>query len=225
MKKRCFGARESCITALISQDKFKLTWAFTHRMVQVLIVLSWFPPICLPSLSHFYNLRHPTLPNGLTLRFLYSFRGSTITVYHKLGDFNSRKLLSGGLKSESKEWPGGCEGESACLSPSFWWFAGILGILCLVEASFHSLPLSSHSILPVWVSASKFLLFIKTSVILDLEPTLLWSGLPGSSDDKEFTCSERDLGLIHGLGRSPKERNGSPLQYSCLANPVDRGTW
>ena len=98
-------------------------------------------------------------------------------------------------------------------------------ILCLVEASFHSLPLSSHSILPVWVSASKFLLFIKTSVILDLEPTLLWSGLPGSSDDKEFTCSERDLGLIHGLGRSPKERNGSPLQYSCLANPMDRGTW
>ena len=35
----------------------------------------------------------------------------------------------------------------------------------------------------------------------------------------------RSLGLIPGLGRSPGEGNGNPLQYSCLENPMDRGTW
>ena len=34
-----------------------------------------------------------------------------------------------------------------------------------------------------------------------------------------------DMGLIPELGRSPGERNGNPLQYSCLENPTDRGTW
>ena len=32
-------------------------------------------------------------------------------------------------------------------------------------------------------------------------------------------------GSIHGLGRSPGEGNGNPLQYSCLGNPRDRGAW
>ena len=35
----------------------------------------------------------------------------------------------------------------------------------------------------------------------------------------------RDTGSIPGLGRCPGERNGNPLQYSCLENPIDRGTW
>ena len=34
-----------------------------------------------------------------------------------------------------------------------------------------------------------------------------------------------DLGLIPGLGRSPVEGNGKPLQYSWLGNPMDRGAW
>ena len=33
------------------------------------------------------------------------------------------------------------------------------------------------------------------------------------------------LGLIPGSGRSPGERNGNPLQYPCLENPMDRGAW
>ena len=33
------------------------------------------------------------------------------------------------------------------------------------------------------------------------------------------------MGLIPGLGRSPGEGNGNPLQYSCLGNSVDRGAW
>ena len=36
---------------------------------------------------------------------------------------------------------------------------------------------------------------------------------------------ERDRGSIPGSGRSPGERNGTPLQYSCLGNPMDRGAW
>ena len=35
----------------------------------------------------------------------------------------------------------------------------------------------------------------------------------------------RDVGLILGVGRSPGEGHGSPLQYSCPKNPMDRGTW
>ena len=34
-----------------------------------------------------------------------------------------------------------------------------------------------------------------------------------------------DVGSIPGSGRSPKEGNGNPLQYSCLGNPIDRGAW
>ena len=34
-----------------------------------------------------------------------------------------------------------------------------------------------------------------------------------------------DSGLVPGSGRSPGEGNGTPLQYSCLENPMDRGAW
>ena len=50
-------------------------------------------------------------------------------------------------------------------------------------------------------------------------------GLPRWLSDKESACSARDLGLIPGLGRSPGEGNGNPPQYSCLGNPMHRGTW
>ena len=50
-------------------------------------------------------------------------------------------------------------------------------------------------------------------------------GSSGSSGGKESACSAGDLGLISGLGRSPEEGNGNPLQYSCLENSMDRGAW
>ena len=46
---------------------------------------------------------------------------------------------------------------------------------------------------------------------------------PGDSDDKKSACNAGDLGLIPGSGRSPGERNGYPLQYSCLENSTERG--
>ena len=45
----------------------------------------------------------------------------------------------------------------------------------------------------------------------------------GGSDGKESACNAGDLGLIPGLGRSPGEGTGNPLQYSCPENPMDRG--
>ena len=48
---------------------------------------------------------------------------------------------------------------------------------------------------------------------------------PGGSNSKETACNAGDLGSILGLGRSPGERNGNPLKYSCLKNPMDRGAW
>ena len=42
---------------------------------------------------------------------------------------------------------------------------------------------------------------------------------------QETTCNAGDPGSIPGLGRSPGEGNGNPLQYSCLGNPMDRGAW
>ena len=50
-------------------------------------------------------------------------------------------------------------------------------------------------------------------------------GFPGGSEVKASACSAGDLGSIPELGRSPGEGNGSPLQYSCLENPMDGGAW
>jgi hypothetical protein len=48
---------------------------------------------------------------------------------------------------------------------------------------------------------------------------------PGGSDGKVSVYNVKDLGSIPGLGRSPEEGNGNPLQYSCLENVMDRGAW
>ena len=48
---------------------------------------------------------------------------------------------------------------------------------------------------------------------------------PGGSEGKVSAYNAEDLGLIPGLGRSPGEGNGNPLQYSCLENPMDEEVW
>ena len=48
-------------------------------------------------------------------------------------------------------------------------------------------------------------------------------GFPGGSGGKESVCNVGDPGLIPGLGRSPGEGNGDPLQYSCLEHSMDGG--
>ena len=51
------------------------------------------------------------------------------------------------------------------------------------------------------------------------KPLLVAKNSPANAGDA------RDVGLIPGSGRSPGEGNGNPVQYSCLENPMDRGTW
>ena len=50
-------------------------------------------------------------------------------------------------------------------------------------------------------------------------------GFPEGSDSKKSPCNVGDLGSIPGSRRSPGEGNGSPVQYSCLENAMDRGAW
>ena len=54
--------------------------------------------------------------------------------------------------------------------------------------------------------------------------TFKW-GFPGGSVVKNPPANAGDAGSIPGPGRSPGERNGNPLQHSCLGNPMDRGAW
>ena len=53
----------------------------------------------------------------------------------------------------------------------------------------------------------------------------LATGLPQWHSGEESDCQCRDVGLIPGLGRSLREGNDNPFQYSCLENIVDRGAW
>ena len=56
----------------------------------------------------------------------------------------------------------------------------------------------------------------------DFEHNLtIWEGFPSGSEGKTSARSAGDQGLIPGLGRSPGEGNGNPLQYSCLENSMD----
>ena len=60
---------------------------------------------------------------------------------------------------------------------------------------------------------------------LDMTKQLTLSDFPGSSDGKVSVYNAGDLGSSPGLGRSPGERNGNPLQYYRLENPMNRGAW
>ena len=75
--------------------------------------------------------------------------------------------------------------------------------------------------------------FSKSSVILSIQlrnnqfvlEHSYKSGFLGSRVSRESTHNSGDRGLIPGPGRSPREGNGYPFQYSYLENSVDRGAW
>ena len=54
---------------------------------------------------------------------------------------------------------------------------------------------------------------------------MYFGGFPGASVVKNPPDNAGEAGSIPGLGRFPGEGNGSPLQYSCLGNPMDREAW
>ena len=51
------------------------------------------------------------------------------------------------------------------------------------------------------------------------------SVFPSGSAVKNLPANVGDAGSILGSGRSPREENGNPFQYSCLGKPMDRGAW
>ena len=61
--------------------------------------------------------------------------------------------------------------------------------------------------------------------MISLNSHYLWWCIWGSLVSKESACNAGGLGSTSGSGRSPGERNGNPLQYSCLENSMDRGIW
>ena len=81
-----------------------------------------------------------------------------------------------------------------------------------------ALNLSQHQGLFKWVSSSH-----QVAIKQKLFFTTL--GFPCGSDGKESACNIGDSGSIPGLERSPGEGNGNTLQYSCLENSMDRGSW
>ena len=56
-------------------------------------------------------------------------------------------------------------------------------------------------------------------------PDLSFPDFLDSSVSKQSACNAGHPGSIPGLGRSPGEGNGNPLQYCCLENPMDKGPW
>ena len=62
-------------------------------------------------------------------------------------------------------------------------------------------------------------LFMFLTILVDIED------FPSGLDGKATAYNVGDLGSIPGSGRSPGEGNGTPLQYSCLENPMDGGDW
>ena len=71
-------------------------------------------------------------------------------------------------------------------------------------------------------------MYSEASVRPSLCTTQAVVGFPGGSVIKNLPANAGDAGdmdSIPGLGKLPGEGNGSPLEYSCLENPMDRGAW
>ena len=81
---------------------------------------------------------------------------------------------------------------------------------------------TAHSVTKSRTRLSNFT-FIRVSVRLIL--TFSFFEFPGGSDGKASVYNAGNPGWIPGLGRSPGEGTGNPLQDYCLENPMDRGAW
>ena len=76
-----------------------------------------------------------------------------------------------------------------------------------------------HQMALDWVSREQSVPGALSRELASTERELVVKDLPANTGDTE------DTGSILGSGRSPGGRSGSPLQYSCLENPTDRGDW
>ena len=84
-----------------------------------------------------------------------------------------------------------------------------------------ALEISSQGHIPLYSTIFFFIRVIHTPF------TFLCSvmGFLDGSEVNNQPANARDVGLIPGLGKSPEEEKGSPIQYCCLGNPMDRAAW
>ena len=122
----------------------------------------------------------------------------------------------------------------------FWWSPSSLNFLTFYFKLRRALLVLSHSLGKVLRFALELMLgywlVSECHVALD---TKLWIGVticlgglfnfllsfPDDSMSKESTCNTGDTVWLPGSGRSPGERYGNPLLYSCLENSMDGGAW
>ena len=76
----------------------------------------------------------------------------------------------------------------------------------------------------VSISYVNMYMYIYVYTICMYEYVFVYVGFPDGSVVKNLPDTDA-LGLIPGLGRSPGGSHGNPLQYACLENPMDGGTW
>ena len=94
-----------------------------------------------------------------------------------------------------------------------------------MEGGIPSLVAQLGKNLPVMQETPVLFLGQEDPLAKDRLPSPVFLGFPSGSADEESACNAGDLGSIPGLGRSPAGGHGNPLQYSCLENLMDRGTW
>ena len=93
------------------------------------------------------------------------------------------------------------------------WYLSFSGLLCMIISGF--IPAAAKGII---------LFFFMTESYSTVCICVCVMPFPGCSAVKNLPANAGDTGSIAGLGRSPGEGNGYPLQYSGLENPMDRGT-
>ena len=89
----------------------------------------------------------------------------------------------------------------------------------------HVLLITPQSWKPLSFLGPHSFTFSRVSYTWNPTSVVFSQGFPHGSNGKESAHNARDLGSIPGLGRSPGEGNGTPLQYSFLENPINRGAW
>ena len=94
-------------------------------------------------------------------------------------------------------------------------------VLCFVATILDFLIILPLNLCFVQWDNSPYVLVEEISLICHLGCSMSTEGFPCGSAAKEFACNEGDLGSIPGLGRSPGEGEGYPLQYSGLENSMD----
>ena len=105
--------------------------------------------------------------------------------------------------------------------PKYYQLNNLVLILCL----FHYLSKALGSLLHVCDIYEHIHMYIYKHIYVYVYVRGFPGGFPGGSDGKEFACNAEDPGSIPEWGRCPGEGKSNSLQYSCLENSMDRGTW